>query len=54
MQQHLTHLYDKFDIPAEPRSKRREMLANAAMDRGAVTLADLDASQDDGDEDGGA
>jgi DNA-binding CsgD family transcriptional regulator len=52
VQQHLTHLCDKFDIPAEPRSKRREMLANAAMDRGAVTLADLDAAQND--EDGGA
>jgi DNA-binding CsgD family transcriptional regulator len=42
VQQHLTHLYDKFGIPEEPRSKRREMLANAAMQRGVVTLADLD------------
>ena len=40
VKQHLAHLYDKFDIPAdEPR--RRVRLANEAIARGAVTIADL-------------
>ena len=40
VKQHLAHLYDKFGIPAdEPR--RRIRLANEAIGRGAVTIADL-------------
>jgi hypothetical protein len=44
---HLTHLYDKFDIAQEPGVNRRVVLANEAMQRGAVTMADLDAGSDD-------
>jgi hypothetical protein len=45
VKQHLAHLYDKFDIPAdEPR--RRIRLANEAIARGAVTIADLREASD--------
>ena len=40
VQQHLLHLYDKFGIIAGTGS-RRTQLANEAIRRGAVTLADL-------------
>jgi pSer/pThr/pTyr-binding forkhead associated (FHA) protein len=40
VQQHLLHLYDKFGITAGTGS-RRTQLANEAIRRGAVTLADL-------------
>lgn len=48
---HLAHLYDKFLIPAEPGLNRRVALANEAVQRGAVTLADLERAgraDDDG------
>jgi hypothetical protein len=48
VQAHLTHLYDKFLIPADPGVTRRVVLANEAIRRGAVSLADLErASRDD-------
>ena len=40
VKQHLTNLYAKFDVP-EGTSSRRSRLANEALRRGAVTLADL-------------
>ncbi len=40
VKQHLLHLYDKFGVYVEP-SRRRVVLANEAVRRGAVTLADL-------------
>jgi DNA-binding CsgD family transcriptional regulator len=40
VKQHLLHLYDKFGI-FEGASRRRVTLANAAVRRGAVNLADL-------------
>jgi hypothetical protein len=40
VKQHLSRLYDKFDVGAE-RERRRVRLANAAVARGAVTLGDL-------------
>jgi DNA-binding CsgD family transcriptional regulator len=40
VQQHLLHLYDKFDIAAGTGS-RRAQLANEAVRRGAVSVADL-------------
>jgi pSer/pThr/pTyr-binding forkhead associated (FHA) protein len=44
VQAHLTNLYDKFRIYEEPGdSSRRVALANEAMQRGAVTIADLEA-----------
>jgi pSer/pThr/pTyr-binding forkhead associated (FHA) protein len=39
VKQHLQNLYDKFDIPAE--GDRRVRLANEALRRGAVTIAQL-------------
>ncbi|MDZ4267439.1 MAG: peptide-binding protein, partial [Mycobacterium sp.] len=39
VKQHLQNLYDKFAIPAE--GDRRVRLANEALRRGAVTLAQL-------------
>jgi len=42
VKQHLTNLYDKFEIGAE-RTHRRTRLANEAIQRGAVTIADLRA-----------
>jgi FHA domain-containing protein len=40
VKQHLSRLYDKFDVGAEGE-RRRVGLANAAVARGAVTLGDL-------------
>jgi hypothetical protein len=40
VKQHLVRLYDKFGI-AEGTADRRVQLANAAIERGAVTIADL-------------
>jgi len=40
VKQHLGRLYEKFDIPAGD-GDRRAQLANAALGRGAVTMADL-------------
>jgi DNA-binding CsgD family transcriptional regulator len=40
VQQHLLRLYDKFGI-APGTGRRRGQLANEAVRRGAVTLADL-------------
>ena len=40
VKQHLVHLYDKFDLH-ERGQHRRVVLANAAVRRGAVALADL-------------
>ena len=39
VKQHLASLYDKFGV--DPGDRRRSRLANAALDSGAVTLADL-------------
>jgi pSer/pThr/pTyr-binding forkhead associated (FHA) protein len=39
VKQHLARLYDKFDVDATDH--RRARLANAALRRGAVTMADL-------------
>jgi len=41
VKQHLAHLFDKFVIPERGRDSRRVRLANQALQRGAVTLADL-------------
>ena len=43
VKQHLTHLYDKFGIYGEGE-RRRVRLANEALRRGAVTMADVRAS----------
>ena len=43
VKQHLSRLYDKFDLGSE-REGRRVRLANAAVARGAVTLGDLRTS----------
>jgi hypothetical protein len=40
VKQHLANLFEKFELPADV-SHRRTRLANAAIRRGAVTLADL-------------
>ena len=40
VKQHLSRLYDKFDVGADAE-RRRVGLANAAVARGAVTLGDL-------------
>jgi len=42
VRQHLLHLYDKFGVP-DDESRRRMRLANEAITRGAVTVADLRA-----------
>jgi pSer/pThr/pTyr-binding forkhead associated (FHA) protein len=42
VKQHLINLYDKFGVPATD-SNRRARLANEALRRGAVTLAELRA-----------
>lgn len=49
---HLSRLYDKFGIAPEPGVNRRVALANEALQRGAVSLADLEAAGHD-DDDGG-
>jgi hypothetical protein len=42
VQAHLSNLYDKFGIEAGAGENRRVLLANEAVQRGAVTRADLD------------
>ena len=44
VKQHLSRLYDKFDIAASDE-RRRVRLANAAVGRGAVVLGDLRSDQ---------
>ena len=44
VKQHLINLYDKFDVPATD-SNRRARLANEALRRGAVSLAQLRAGE---------
>jgi pSer/pThr/pTyr-binding forkhead associated (FHA) protein len=44
VKQHLANLYDKFGISGDEAS-RRVSLANEALRRGAVTIADLHASE---------
>ncbi len=44
IRQHLLHLYEKFGVP-EDADRRRVELANGAIIRGAVTVADLRASE---------
>jgi predicted component of type VI protein secretion system len=46
VKQHLARLYDKFDIPADAASDRRVLLANEAIQRGAVRIADLGGDGD--------
>ncbi len=41
VKQHLARLYAKFDIDDVDSEMRRARLANAALSRGAITLADL-------------
>ena len=52
VQAHLANLYDKFGIYDEGVGGRRVVLANEAVQRGAVTIADLAAPSDaaDGDD----
>lgn len=45
VKQHLAHLYDKFGIYGEG-DRRRVRLANEALRRGAVTLAEVRAAQE--------
>jgi len=45
IKQHLTNLYDKFAITAGSGDRRRVRLANEALRRGAVTLAEIRANQ---------
>ena len=54
VQAHLSNLYDKFGIYDEGADGgRRVVLANDAMQRGAVTIADLEERRpDEGDERG--
>jgi predicted ArsR family transcriptional regulator len=42
VRQHLGHLYDKFMILDEEGKSRRELLANEAMETGAVTPKDFE------------
>ena len=42
VKQHLVNLYDKFEVAASD-SNRRSRLANEALRRGAVSLAELRA-----------
>lgn len=48
VQAHLSNLYDKFGIAPDGDANRRVVLANEAMQRGAVTIADLDDRRDQG------
>ena len=41
VKQHLSHLYDKFGMIDESGTARRVRLANEALARGAVTIADI-------------
>jgi pSer/pThr/pTyr-binding forkhead associated (FHA) protein len=50
VQAHLTNLYDKFAVYDDGDGSRRVLLANEAMQRGAVTIADLEQrSSEDGE-----
>jgi pSer/pThr/pTyr-binding forkhead associated (FHA) protein len=51
VQAHLTNLYGKFGIQEESGG-RRVLLANAAMERGAVTISELEKLADEGDDGG--
>ena len=53
VQAHLSNLYDKFGIYDEGDVNRRVVLANQAMQRGAVTLADLEERRGDETNDDG-
>ena len=44
VQAHLTNLYTKFDIYGDDGESRRVVLANEAVQRGAVTIADIRAT----------
>ncbi|MGH7747627.1 MAG: FHA domain-containing protein [Candidatus Dormibacteria bacterium] len=44
VKQHLIHLYDKFDIPADAPGGRRVQLAREAVLRGAVNRTDADSA----------
>jgi DNA-binding CsgD family transcriptional regulator len=44
---HLSNLYDKFGIPDDPGVNRRVALANEAVERGAVSLSDLNEATGD-------
>src|SRR3954467_15557492 len=46
VQAHLVNLYDKFEIYGDAGSSRRVTLANQAIERGVVTLADLHERDD--------
>ena len=48
VQAHLTNLYDKFGIHDDGGPGKRVVLANQAMQRGAVTIADLEQRGGDG------
>jgi DNA-binding CsgD family transcriptional regulator len=48
VKQHLAHLYDKFGIFEGGGERRRVRLANEALRRGAVTIADLRQAAGDG------
>jgi pSer/pThr/pTyr-binding forkhead associated (FHA) protein len=48
VQFHLTNLYDKFGVYGDEGTNRRVRLANAAVDRGAVTPNDLRDDPDEG------
>ncbi|MGE0795990.1 MAG: FHA domain-containing protein [Acidimicrobiia bacterium] len=48
VKQHLDHLYDKFLIEAEAGVARRVVLANEAIQSGAVVLSDLHPAGPDG------
>lgn len=41
VKQHLSHLYDKFDIRVDDGERRRFRLANEALRRGAVRMSDV-------------
>jgi predicted ArsR family transcriptional regulator len=45
VKQHLSHLYDKFDIP-DTGTRRRVLLAKEAIRRGAVTLRQIEAASE--------
>jgi len=47
VQAHLTNLYSKFGIYGDESSNRRVALANEAIQRGAVTVADIRAAPGD-------
>ena len=52
VQFHLTNLYRKFDIYEDDPDRKRVALANEAVLRGAVTIADLRSTESSGNVDG--